>query len=255
MTQQMTFKELFLPETPGGTEFVPWPGIAVGVPSGVRSGEGFRPVFAVSPIEEECRKLTDGVERQRAEALAEIEHKDAALNVRMADLDRREEEFARLKEDLDANTVRVEAEAAALATLADDFAEMKKARWTDHADEIVAFALELADKIVKERVHSDPTLIVGHLRAVLEELRVEEAVAIYLAPDDLAAFQSSAAPEVRSLLEHPHITWLGDVRLKRGEIHVDTSQFRLDASVMTAMKNLREDMMARDKAARDEEKQ
>lgn len=251
----MTFKELFRPEPAGGTEFVPWPGIAAGGTMTAHSGEGFRPVFALSPIEAECRKLTDGVERQRAEALAEIDSKEAVLNARMADLDRREEELARLQETLVAKTAQIEAEAVTLASLAGDFAEMKKNRWTEHADEIVGFALELADKIVKERVKSDPTLLVGHLRAVLEELRVEEAVTIYLAPDDLAAFQSSTATEVRALLEHPHITWLSDVRLKRGEIHVDTSQFRLDASVMTAMKNLREDLTAGNSISRDEDEE
>lgn len=238
MTQDLTFRELYRPE-PASDEFVPWSGIAAGP---VPASQEFRPVFRPNPMEEECRKLTDGVERQRAEALAEIERQQAALDARMAELDRREEELARRQGEVESLEGSLSAQAGSLAALADDFDEMKKARWADNADEIVGFAMELADKIVKERVESDPTLLVGHLRSVLGELRVEETVSVHMAPDDLVALQRAGASDIRALLEHPHITWLGDSKLKRGEIHVDTSQFRLDASVMTALKNMRDDL-------------
>lgn len=254
MTQENDnqFREMFESHPDADTvAFVPWGelpsgGFAAATPS--LEGAAFVPAFhRLDPEAERASREIAAIEAMHEQALQEIALKEAALSERAQALDEAEEALAKEKGEIDAHALEIMIQAESLRSIAGDFEEMKKGWWRENADEVVDFALDLVDALVMDRSFVDAGLVVRHIRSVLDELKIAEPVLVRIAPDDLAALKRSGVADVRALLDDPHVTWTGDAALKRGEVYVDTSQFRLDASLATAIKNLRDDLKASDR--------
>jgi flagellar biosynthesis/type III secretory pathway protein FliH len=176
-----------------------------------------------------------------SESLAEREKE---LRQALSDLEKQKSDWEETKRLIEEEKRDLDAEGRALDAIASKFAEMKKGFCYANADEIVEFALQLVEKIVLDRVVRDPSVIVRHIKSVVEEMKIDEPVVIYMGPDDLEKLKNSGQSEVKSLMENPRVKWLGDTRLKSGDLHIDTNRYRLDASLTTALKNLRLDLKA-----------
>lgn len=227
--------------------FVAWAGF--GAVSGETAPDGsgiFKPVMPPSPEELKQQRLMREVEDKREVAMREITEKEAQVTAKLAELAEREKLILAKEAEIQERSAESSRQAGALAALTAEFAEMKKSHWMDNAAEVVDFALALAERLVMERVLKEPATLVGHIKTVLEEMKIEEGILIHMCPDDLDGLRKSGAAETRALMENSQIKWLGDMRLGHGDIHIDTTQYRLDASIATALKNMTEDLKTQD---------
>lgn len=215
-------------------QFVPWSHFGAIMAESNSAAGAFHVAVPLSPEESKQQKLLQELEQKKASVLQEIQLKENEINGKIEELNQREDVILQKEKELNAELEFVK-------SFSKDFTEIKKGYWAENAHEIVDFSLNLVEKLVMERIVEDPRILINHIKTVLEEMKIDEPILIHLSPDDLDSLQHSATAAIKELIEDPKIKWLGDLRLARGEINIDTSQYRLDASILTAIGNLRED--------------
>lgn len=220
----------------GQLNFVPWSNFGKGQPE-------TQPATLAKLDQEkhqsERDRLLAEVEQKRQEAMAELQAREDAVNAKAQEIAEKEKAIADMMTEIQEKEMYLKS----LSQLMQEVEEMKKGYWLENAEEIIRFAVDLVEKMVMERLDEKPEILSNQIRAVLEEMKIEEPVLIHLSAGDLKLLKASQTQEVVEVLQNDQIKWVPDLRLKRGEVYIDTSQYRLDASLKTALQNLEEDLL------------
>lgn len=167
----------------------------------------------------------------------ELRVKEQQLSERQQQLDLKEQEINQREKSLEELIQKVN-------TIANEFESVKKNHWEINAKELADFSIALAEKIVMEKIVEDPTLLVSQIKSALDALRANQTAEIHLCPEDLKELQSTSKESITTLFANKNLSWIGDMRLSRGEIFIDTEQYRFDASVMAAFANMKAALFA-----------
>jgi flagellar biosynthesis/type III secretory pathway protein FliH len=175
------------------------------------------------------------------QALTPIELKKQELEAREKALSAQEQQLSAQQAELKTQQEASLAIAVQLQGLVESFEKSKKAFWEENSQEVVRFAFKLAETVVQKTLAEDPSILASQVRSVIEELKIAETIDVQVAASDMVRLQNCKDPKVAELLADSRLRWHADQKLAGGSVFIDTSQYRLDASVMTAMNNLRDD--------------
>lgn len=198
-----------------------------------------------SDVQEKYARLVS-LEQQLLTLLGDLERRQKQAEEQKSLLEKRAAELEAQKKSQEEQAqilTQAEAQLKLLGEVAAQMEGLKKAYWTENFEEIVGFSLDLVEKIIGDRVLADPALLVKHLRAVLTEIKIAGSIHIHLNPLDYNILSERATGALKDLLERQEIRFVTDLRLKSGEVVIDTSQYRLDASLTTAIRNIRGDLL------------
>lgn len=187
---------------------------------------------------------------EEEEVLSEIEIKQQELEQRAQLLDAKEQELQKQINEFQQRVDEQEKKEQELAGLVNEVTKIsaacekiKKGFWVQNSQEIVEFSIALVEKLISKSIDTNPEVLANHIKMTLEDVKVDESILIHLAPQDLELLQNSKVGTVFTLLNSENIKWISDLRLARGEVYIDTSQYRLDASLKTAILNMKEDLL------------
>lgn len=195
----------------------------------------------------------ESLERQLLSLLGEMDARDQKLAAREKAVEELSRELEIKSQQLvTAETALQETQAqmTALQSLTDvigkvtaEIDSLKKGYWCENLPEIVEFALDLTEKIVGDRLIRDPQILLGHIRGILEGIKVGESIDVHLSPVDYAALTELKSEPLQAILQRPEIRFVTDMRLSSGDVLMDTDKYRLDASLRTAIRNIRADVL------------
>lgn len=195
----------------------------------------------------------EGLERQLLSLLGEMDTRKQKLAQREKTLEdfnlELEAKLKKLSEDqaalLEAQTQMnaIQNLSTVVNEVASQIDSLKKGYWSENLPEIVDFSLDLTEKIVGDRLVKDPQILVGHIRAILDDIKTGEPIEVHLSPVDYTALIELKSESLQSILQRPEIRFVTDMRLASGDVLLDTDKYRLDASLRTAILNLREDIL------------
>ncbi|MCP5464767.1 MAG: hypothetical protein H7A33_07075 [Deltaproteobacteria bacterium] len=166
----------------------------------------------------------------------ELAERENSLSQKEANLQQKEQELLQMQNGLNDILQRVQGFVAA-------FEEKKKQFWENNTAEIVSFARQLVEKIIQKKLEEDPSILTNQIKSALEELEIDHVVDVHMSPEDYEFLKSANLEEVQKLFALEKVKWIADMRLSRGEVFVDTEQFRLDASLATVIKNMEQNLM------------
>lgn len=116
--------------------------------------------------------------------------------------------------------------------------------WQGQARAIVEFSVSLVERLVEKSIVNNPDFLVRQIEAAVDEAYEEEFVTIHISPEDLEMLDNGKSEAFRKLAENRKIKWSAKTNLQQGEILVDAKQYRLEASLATLLKNIREDVLS-----------
>ncbi|MBF0104152.1 MAG: hypothetical protein HQM16_02385 [Deltaproteobacteria bacterium] len=172
-----------------------------------------------------------------------IRAKEKKINELKGEIQRQQEIVAAKLKETEDTTARLSEQAECIGKIMEEFEKIKKSHWESNADELATFALALAEKMVLTAIKADPVLLTKQICLALESVRTTAPVEIRIAQEDLASIKASQDDNVKRLMENSRIKWIGDSRLAQGEIFLDTDQYRLDASMITVINNMKEHIL------------
>lgn len=174
-----------------------------------------------SPFEQKMQQLTE---------------REAHLNERDAELERQKVAVAeKLRE---ANELAV-----SMGKMLSEMTSAKAAMMEETRTEMIDLAFAVAERIVLEKITRNPEIIANAISGALHEVEAEGAVEIHLNPADLQAIRKLESAEATELLSRPQTQWRSNVELNNGDIWIDTSHYRLDASLIKALKTTHADVI------------
>jgi len=101
----------------------------------------------------------------------------------------------------------------------------------DAEEDLVRLAIEIARRILRREVATDPAAILGLVKAALERVTAREILRVGVPPQDVALIEDYLAGQ--GMPSRIEVT--GDSKLERGAVVVETSRGDLDASVETQL--------------------
>jgi flagellar assembly protein FliH len=100
--------------------------------------------------------------------------------------------------------------------------------------DLVRLALDIARRVVRRELSTDPEAILGLVRTALERLRLQEAVRVRLHPE----YRDAVLQFLARTPGAAHIDVVADPTLDRGAVHFETVRGSLDASSDTQFKEI-----------------
>lgn len=202
--------------------------------------------------------LHDPREDRLKNLLEEIARQETVLNDKQETLEAYEKKLASVQEDIEKERQGLEEERQEIVQKQNEVVQqielfkkvighvedIKKGSWANHRSELVDFALALSERVILKEIKEDPACLLGQLSSAIEQAQSEDTVIVHMCPDQLALLKESDHSEIKKLLSSTKVRWNGNLKLEPGQIYVDAEQYRLDASVMIALKNIREDLRA-----------
>lgn len=122
---------------------------------------------------------------------------------------------------------RLARETETLATLGDRVRR-------DAEEDLVRLAIEIARRILRREIHTDPSAVLGLVKAALERVAAREVLRVRVPPQDVGMLKSYLAEH--GMPERIEVT--ADGNLERGAVIVETSRGDLDASVETQLEEI-----------------
>lgn len=104
----------------------------------------------------------------------------------------------------------------------------------DAEEDLVRLAIEIARRILRREIATDPAAVLGLAKAALERLAAREILRVRVTPSDVALLQRHLAEQ--GMPDRIEVT--GDANLERGAVIVETSRGDLDASVETQLQEI-----------------
>jgi len=99
---------------------------------------------------------------------------------------------------------------------------------------LVRLAIEIARRILRREIHTDPSAVLGLVKAALERVAAREVLRVRVPPQDVAMLKNHLAEQ--GMPERIEVT--ADGNLERGAVIVETSRGDLEASVETQLEEI-----------------
>lgn len=104
--------------------------------------------------------------------------------------------------------------------------------------EILALAIDIAEKLVCSQLELKPETIVDIARAACIQAKECEMVIIYAAPDQVEMLRSRQNEFSTQLYRNKRLEFIADPALKTGGCRIETEQGYIDATIETMLKQL-----------------
>lgn len=153
----------------------------------------------------------DGAEQARAEALAQVK----------AEWDER---IRTLQDDVNQVIAAIQAERANM--------------WKQTEKDIVAFAVEMAQKIIKTEVQQNPKVIGDVIRHALRRVVSKERIRIRINPLDIEAVRAQREDLLLVLDGAEHLDIIDDRRVQQGGCLIETTAGNIDAKIDTQLERV-----------------
>lgn len=168
--------------------------------------------------------------------------REESLTTKEKDLSSKVNELEAKIKQVEDKEKELEVQWQAATNLLSSLTQAQNAMWNANLPDMIQFTLSLVENLLAEKIKEDPSLLVTQIKAALEEVKTSAKIKIHMNPEDLQFIQSSNKQSLRDIFADGRIGWEGDPHLQRGGVFIDTDQFRLDASIMTLLKNVKTDV-------------
>ncbi len=152
-----------------------------------------------------------------------------------------EQELIRKTAEIDA---AYESRIQLLTTTLEKMESEYKLLWHGQSRAIVEFSVSLVERLVEKSVVNNSEFLVRQIEAAVDEAYEEEFVTIHISPEDLEMLDNGRSDAFRKLTENRKLKWSAKTDLQQGQLFVDAKQYRLDASLATLLKNIRDDIFS-----------
>lgn len=181
--------------------------------------------------------------RGKAEQKSPYEVRMQQLVDKEAEIAERERQVEMKQQALAEQMQQAEALLGNMTQVLDSMEQSKRKMVDESKNELIDFAFGLAERVVQAKIGRDANVIINAISTSLQSVDIEGAVEIHLCPADLHAIQSLDNEEAKKLMNRQQVQWRANNELMSGDIWIDTSHYRLDASLLRALGNLHEDVI------------
>lgn len=198
-----------------------------------RSSQGETPIRALFTAEHSPRLIKGDVIRHVRQIQGKL---DAAEQEAEAVIARAHEEAAALRQRA-IDEARVEVTQEMCSALEHARGEYDRLMANSEED-IIALAIQVAERIIHQKITMDPQTLKHILKGSLEIVRDRRQITVLVHPDDLELMQSWRA----ELLEHVETTALffaASDEVERGDCLIDTEAGRVDARLSIQLDNFK----------------
>lgn len=133
---------------------------------------------------------------------------------------------------------RVEALQSDISVLIDSIASQRKVLWEQAEQEINAFVLEMAKKVVKVEIEQNKKVIGEMIRHSLRRVADKESIRIRVCPDELSAIRADRKDLLLVLDGARQLEIVDDRRIGRGGCVIETTAGTIDARIDTQFEQI-----------------